>query len=358
MANIGRGNIVLDSLDYITDEIISEDDLLQEGDLLFNTRNALELVGKVAIWRNELDRAYYNSNLLKLSFKEEVIENNLFMNYQFNSNETIKTLRRLATGTTSVAAIYTRDLMNCNFVIPSKLEQQKIASIISTWDKAIELKEKLIQQKKEQKKGLMQNLLTGKVRLKGFDGEWKCLKAGNIFMNVTDKSHRGIGTVLSSTQDRGIIPRELVNIDIKFSKDNLSSYKKINKGEFVISLRSFQGGIEYSEYEGLLSPAYTVLRNKVETDNDFYKHLFKSNDFIARLNGLIYGVRDGKQIGFKDFSVLKLPYPRVKEQKQIAQILDCALKEIKVLEQQLQLLKKQKEGLMQLLLTGKVRVKC
>lgn len=235
------------------------------------------------------------------------------MNYQFNSYGSIKILRRIATGTTSVAAIYTRDLMKCHFAIPPKSEQQKITSILSTWDKAIELKEKLIEQKKAQKRGLMKKLLTGEVRLPGFEGEWKYIKAGDIFENIADKSHKGIGIVLSSTQDRGIIPRDEVNIDIKFNKDNLSSYKSVNIGEFVISLRSFQGGIEYSEYEGLLSPVYTVLRNKIAIESSFYKHLFKSTDFITRLNGLIYGIRDGKQIGYKDFSVMKLPYPNSDE---------------------------------------------
>lgn len=233
-----------------------------------------------------------------------------------------------------------------------------IGKILSTWDKAIELKEQLIEQKKQQKRWLMQKLLTGEKRLPGFSDKWRYNKAGDIFTNVTDKSHRGIGIVLSSSQDKGIIPRDEIEIDIKYDKNSLSSYKKVNKGDFVISLRSFQGGIEYSEYEGLLSPAYTILRNKVEIDKSFYKHLFKSTDFITRLNGLIYGIRDGKQIGFKDFATLKLPSPNIEEQKVIGKLLDLAAQEIEIHQQELDLLKLQKKGLMQLLLTGIVRVQC
>lgn len=260
-----------------------------------------------------------------------------------------------ATGST-FPNITGKELNDLNMNIFPLPEQQKIANILSTWDKAIELKENLIEKKIEQKKGLMKKLFTGQIRLPGFVGVWKYFKAGEIFCNMTDKSHNGIGVVLSSTQDKGIIPRDKINIDIKYDKESLSNYKKVNIGEFVISLRSFQGGIEYSEFEGLMSPAYTVLKNLVDIESSFYRHLFKSVDFISRLNGLIYGIRDGKQIGYKDFSTMILPYPEIEEQKQIGEILDTATREINLHQQELDALKLQKKGLMQLLLTGIVRV--
>src|SRR5690606_14853270 len=106
MGNLGRGNIITDKLQYIdNDENVDENDKIKEGDLFFNTRNTLELVGKVAIWKNELSTAYYNSNLMYIQF-----ENNYFMNYRLNTFRAIKELRRIATGTTSVAAIYSKDL--------------------------------------------------------------------------------------------------------------------------------------------------------------------------------------------------------------------------------------------------------
>lgn len=162
--------------------------------------------------------------------------------------------------------------------------------------------------------------------------------------------------MLSSTQDKGIIPRDEIDINIKFDKSNLSNYKKVCIGDFVISLRSFQGGIEYSTFEGLVSPAYVVLRNKIPIAHSFYKYLFKTTDFVTRLNGLIYGIRDGKQIGYRDFSALKLPYPNVDEQKEIGKLIDKATKEIEILEEAKEVLILQKKGLMQLLLTGIVRV--
>ena len=143
----------------------------------------------------------------------------------------------------------TKEALEKLFVQYPCLEEQRILiDIISAQDKVIELKEKLLAEKQRQKKYLMQQLLTGKKRLPGFDGEWMYVRANQIFRNVTDKKHNGTLEVLSATQDRGIIPRSLVDIDIKYAKESLTGYKKVVKGNFVISLRSFQGGIEYSEY--------------------------------------------------------------------------------------------------------------
>ena len=146
--------------------------------------------------------------------------------------------------------------------------------------------------------------------------------AGEIFTNHSNKRHDGTSTVLSATQDKGIVPRSEVDIDIKYDEENLTGYKKVDSGDFIISLRSFQGGIEYSALEGLVSPAYTVLKNTMPIADDYYKNYFKTVDFISRLNSATYGIRDGKQIGYEDFRALVLHYPPLKEQQKIAEILN------------------------------------
>lgn len=183
--------------------------------------------------------------------------------------------------------------------------------------------------------------------------EWDgTVKARDIFGNYTDKSHGGNCEVLSATQDRGIIPRNEVDIDIKFDEDNLSTYKKVDVGDFVISLRSFQGGIEYSEYEGIVSPAYTVLKAKREIDNGYYRAYFKTADFIKRLNGAVYGIRDGKQIGFEDFGDLRIHYPPLQEQRRIAEILDACDRLIGLKQKLIREKQKQKQWLASQILRG------
>lgn len=236
-------------------------------------------------------------------------------------------------------------------------EQRKIIGILNTQDKVIELKEKRLAEKQRQKKYLMQQLLTGKKRLPGFYGAWSFPKAKELFQSVSDKDHNGDLAVLSSTQDRGIVPRDEVDIDIKYDACSLVNYKKVSKGNFVISLRSFQGGIEYSTYTGLVSPAYTVLSSRKEISDGYYKQFFKSTDYINRLNVAVYGIRDGKQISYEDFGRLRIPYPPIKEQDAIAEVLSAADREIDLLQQDIEQEKQKKKALMQLLLTGIVRVK-
>ena len=236
-------------------------------------------------------------------------------------------------------------------------EQRKIISILNTQDKVIELKEKRLAEKQRQKKYLMQQLLTGKKRLPGFSGEWSFLKAKEIFQNISDKGHNGDLPVLSSTQDKGIVPRDEVDIDIKYDTCSLVTYKKVSKGNFVISLRSFQGGIEYSTYTGLVSPAYTVLSSRKEISDEYYKQFFKSTDYINRLNVAVYGIRDGKQVSYEEFGRIRIPYPPIKEQATIAEVLSAADREIELLRQNIEQEKQKKKALMQLLLTGIVRVK-
>ena len=242
------------------------------------------------------------------------------------------------------------------YPVPQIHEQQKIATVLSSQDKLVELKEKLLAEKQRQKKYLMQQLLTGKRRLPGFEGVWKYIPAREIFKSITDKKHSGVLQVLSSTQDRGIVPRDQVGIDIKYEADSLSSYKKVEKGNFVISLRSFQGGIEYSDYTGIVSPAYTVLKSIEKISDEYYKQFFKSTDYINRLNIAVYGIRDGKQISYEDFGRIKIPYPALDEQIAIAKVLSTADRENDLLRQDIEQEKQKKKALMQLLLTGIVRV--
>ena len=242
------------------------------------------------------------------------------------------------------------------YPVPQIHEQQKIATVLSSQDKLVELKEKLLAEKQRQKKYLMQQLLTGKRRLPGFEGVWKYIPAREIFKSITDKKHSGDLQVLSSTQDRGIVSRDQVGIDIKYEADSLSSYKKVEKGNFVISLRSFQGGIEYSDYTGIVSPAYTVLKSIEKISDEYYKQFFKSTDYINRLNIAVYGIRDGKQISYEDFGRIKIPYPALDEQIAIAKVLSTADRENDLLRQDIEQEKQKKKALMQLLLTGIVRV--
>lgn len=182
------------------------------------------------------------------------------------------------------------------------------------------------------------------------------VRAKDIFKNYTDKKHNGDLEILASTQDNGIVPRSQIGIDIQCSDEGVAGYKKVSKGDFVISLRSFQGGIEYSEYEGIVSPAYTILKPIKEISDGYFRNYFKTNTFIQRLNSAVYGIRDGKQIGYQDFGDLHIHYPPIAEQKKIAEILAQCDKIIELKEKCLEEEKRRKRWLVENILTGKIRL--
>lgn len=257
--------------------------------------------------------------------------------------------------TSTIPQINNKHIIPCKILLPPLYEQQKIAEILNVWDKAIEKQTQLIEKLELRKKGLMQQLLTGKKRLPGFSGEWKRVKAGLLFGSSSIRSNK-LEPLLSVTQDKGVVPRDMLETRVTMPDGDLSSFKLVDVGDFVISLRSFEGGLEYSKYRGIVSPAYTVLKKKTDISDVFYKVYFKSNDFIQRLAVAVIGIRDGKQISYSDFCYIKIPYPSLQEQNAIANVFVSCDSEILLAKQKLNRFQQQKKGLMQVLLTGKKRV--
>jgi len=130
--------------------------------------------------------------------------------------------------------------------------------------------------------------LVPKLRFAGFEDEWIKVPAGEIFKNVSNKNHDGSLPILAVTQDKGVVPRDTIDFDIKTSEKSVKSYKIIEPGDYVISLRSFQGGIEYSYIKGICSPAYTILKPKKDIFDDFYKFYFKKEEFHLIIDKMYY----------------------------------------------------------------------
>lgn len=191
-----------------------------------------------------------------------------------------------------------------------------------------------------------------KTKLGWIPEDWDVMKSGDLFCNYSKKNN-GNEELLSVTQDKGVIPRTMVETRIAMPEGSTLSYKLVEKGDFVISLRSFQGGIEYSKYRGIVSPAYTILKNKKNIAAGYYKQWFKSSEFIARLRVAIIGIRDGKQISYDDFSMIPICYPSLNEQEKIAEVLSCWDNGIEVLEKLLDKKQLHKKALMQRLYSRK-----
>lgn len=186
------------------------------------------------------------------------------------------------------------------------------------------------------------------------DGEWDYVNGNELFVPIVNKNHNSDLPVLAITQDQGAVPRDLIDYNVIVSDKSIAGYKVVEIGDFIISLRSFQGGIEYSNYKGLCSPAYIVLRRKNDSIcNDFYRHYFKSKKYIQDLNRNLEGIRDGKMISYQQFSEIKIPFPSLTEQKCIAECLSTMDETIAEYNNKLELLKSHKKGLMQELFPAK-----
>lgn len=248
----------------------------------------------------------------------------------------------------------TNDFFGLNVLSPSPAEQQKIAECLSEIDNLIAAQDEKVDALKERKKGLMQQMFpqkgetTPRLRFPGFTGEWDYVDGDELFEVISNKNHNSDLPILALTQDQGAVPRDMINYNVIVSEKSVAGYKVVEVDDFIISLRSFQGGIEYSRYKGLCSPAYIVLRKKSkELCSDFYRIYFKSFNYIQDLNKNLEGIRDGKMISFKQFSEIKLPKPSPSEQQKIAECLSAMDDMIASESAKLEALKDHKKGLMQ-----------
>lgn len=186
------------------------------------------------------------------------------------------------------------------------------------------------------------------------DEKWKIVNGNELFESIVNKKHDSNLPVLAITQEYGAVPRDTINYNVIVSDKSIEGYKVVEIGDFIISLRSFQGGIEYSRYKGICSPAYIILRKRSNNIcNDFYRFYFKSHQYIQNLNSKIEGIRDGKMISYKQFSDIKIPFPHPIEQKKVADCLSSLDKHIDATKLRLEQLKEHKKGLMQRLFPTK-----
>lgn len=189
-----------------------------------------------------------------------------------------------------------------------------------------------------------------KLRFPEFQGNDIDFVHGNrLFGSISNKNHNSDLPILAITQDQGAVPRDQIEYNVTVTDKSLSNYKVVEVGDFIISLRSFQGGIEYSRFKGICSPAYIILRKRKECISElYYKYYFKTWKYIQSLNRNLEGIRDGKMISYSQFSSIKIPYPCLfKEQQKIADCLSSIDELIDAESRKLKALEKYKKGLMQ-----------
>ena len=234
-------------------------------------------------------------------------------------------------------------------------------------DSAINQNNQLIAQKELRKKWLMQNLLTGKKRLKGFGGEWKEVAIEDVFNRVTRKNSEDNTNVVTISAQRGFV-RQTDFFNKAIASEIIDNYFLVEKGEFCYN-KSYSNGYPWGATKRLndfdkavVTTLYICfgLKNLQKNSGDFFEQFFEANLLdkgltkIAHEGGRAHGLLN---VTPSDFFSLKITIPSFEEQTAIAKVLQAADNEIQLLKAKTEKLREQKKGMMQVLLTGKKRLK-
>ncbi|HCD8089478.1 TPA: restriction endonuclease subunit S [Escherichia coli] len=336
------------------------------GDIIFSLRGN---IGETAIVPSNLLEANLTQGTARISVSGD--QCNEFYHQQFAMDKLRNYINSLSKGST-FKEISLEELRKVKVLCAPLPEQKKIAQILSTWDKAITVTEKLLVNSQQQKKALMQQLLTGKKRLLDENGvrfseTWKLYALSKLFQRVTTKNNGKSNNVVTISGQHGLIKQEDF-FKKTVASDTLDGYFLLKKGQFAYN-KSYSNGYpmgaikRLNRYpEGVVTTLYICfeLTTPQKSCGDYWEHYFESGllnnslSQIAHEGGRAHGLLNVKP---SDFFSLKVAVPGFEEQQKIASVLSAADTEISTLEKKLACLKDEKKALMQQLLTGKRRVK-
>lgn len=292
---------------------------LQKNDLLFSRTGAS--VGKTYLYRDSDGEVYYAGFLIRARLCELSDGNFIF---QQTLTDKYKRFIEITSQRSGQPGVNGKEYGDWALGMTSLPEQSAIGSLFRTFDDLLNSYKGNLVNYQSLKATMLSKMFpkagqtVPEIRLDGFEGEWTIKRADEIFKSVSEKNRASL-PVLSASQVDGMVLRDEIGIDIKYDEAALNNYKVVKPGQFVIHLRSFQGGLALSKLEGITSPAYTIIDfiDKKNSIPDFWNSILTSRDFIKRLETVTYGIRDGKSISFKDFSSLKFVYPELEEQQAI-----------------------------------------
>jgi type I restriction enzyme S subunit len=329
--------------------------VLRNGDLIMALRGK---IGQIAKVDHDLVGANLTRGVALIALKDDFY--NDFILHQISSDKTKQVLERSLNGS-ALQELSIGILRKIPILLPPISEQRAIADCLSTWDEAIQTAEELIRQKELQKKWLMQQLLTGKKRLKGFSEEWKNTKMKKIGF-IPSKSP------LIKIENQRLLTVKLHTKGVEFNNSDrpiISSsgrpYYERFEGEILIGRQNIHNGgigLVLSEHSGnICSNAISSFKVNPDVSLEFVLHYLVHPDHY-KLIEIFMGGTGQKELSEKQFLNLEMKFPSsIKEQQAIAAILSESNRELDLLRKRLAKLQEQKKGLMQVLLTGKRRLR-
>ena len=223
--------------------------------------------------------------------------------------------------------IHESDFLKIEVSVPSVEEQRKIGAFLDHLDNLITLHQRKFEKLTNVKKSMLEKMFPRngscypEIRFKGFTAPWEQRKLGDIFEEYSEKGHPEL-PALTIIQGGGTIRRDESDRSLQYDKASLASYKMVNDGDFIVHLRSFEGGLEKATTLGIISPAYHTFHGE-GTDSRFYYSYFRSPKFIDQdLKPHVYGIRDGRSIDIEGMKTIEIPWTSFAEQKDIGDYID------------------------------------
>ena len=197
---------------------------------------------------------------------------------------------------------------------PYLQEQKKIGRFLSMLDERIATQNKIIEDLKKLKCAIIEKVYS--------EIQGKEYSYGQLFDVINERNKQmEYSNILSASQEKGMVNRDDLNLDIQFERSNINTYKIVRKGDYVIHLRSFQGGFAFSDKLGVCSPAYTILRPNSLLEYGYLSNYFTSQRFIKSLVLVTYGIRDGRSINVDEWLRMKITIPPKEHQQYIVKVI-------------------------------------
>ena len=296
-SNVKNGEIVDADNVYVNDKAVTSENV-HEGDIIVVVRNGSRaLIGKHAQIKASMPNTVIGAFMSGMRSEHSSFVNALLDTSAFE-NEIAKNMGATINQITGYM------FSKMEFMIPSGDEQQKIGEHFQSLDNLITLH---------------QRITPYFLKINAF--VWEQRKLGDVFKEYSEKNHTEL-PALTIIQGGGTVKREDSDRNLMYDKSNLSNYKMVRKDDFIVHLRSFEGGLEKASSDGIISPAYHTFHSDV-ADSRFYYPYFRSHEFIKhKLVPHVYGIRDGRSIDIDGMKTIEIPYTSTEEQQKIGDYLE------------------------------------
>ena len=282
--------------------------MIKQGDVVFVKTGST--VGKVAYVDKLMCKTTLNPQLVVL---KNIQCDNYLLSVLMSTSRFQNAIRKITVGG-AVPTLSQAAMGDIAVTMPQVAEQEKLSKFISLLDKRIATQNKIIEDLKKLKSAIIEKLYS---KIQGKEYSY-----GQLFEVINERNKQmEYSNILAASQEKGMVNRNDLNLDIQFERSNIDIYKIVRKGDYVIHLRSFQGGFAFSNMTGVCSPAYTILRPSTLLEYGYLSYYFKSYRFIKSLIIVTYGIRDGRSISVEEWLNLKISIPSKEHQLHILKVL-------------------------------------